>query len=77
LSGAKKYAFWCVPPQVLILKDWKPSGQVAQVLSQMLTPFWTDRPQLLSAKVSMTKAEVLALIAAIAVREEARENFIL
>lgn len=58
------------------MKDLKPSGQVAQVLSQMLTPVWTLGPQSVEPKVSMTKAELLALSAAMVATKELTENFI-
>jgi hypothetical protein len=61
----------------VILKDPKPSGQVAQVLSQMLTPVWTGLPQLVSLKVSMTKADPVAVRPAIIATVEVMEKRIL
>lgn len=61
----------------MILKDLKPSGQVAQVLSQILTSFWTELSQLVPEKVSMTKADPLAVRLAMMAMVEVIERCIL
>ena len=59
------------------MKDLKPLGQVAQVLSQVLTPVSTTPPQLVSEKVSTTKADEVVVRPIMRARVEVIERCIL